>query len=176
MVDLVQSSKNFSKLFTSLLIQHKIIESICMFWMKSHQNLHQNSHPFQKKSSEVPSSNATTCLYLDQIGYCGNILKQLSKDNICLNNVINIANVCIKSSSSSIIIPKLNKASYNSPKIFCPIVLLNILRKLIEKVIEDRLQFQAISNNFVYPNQLGGLKQHSTTNAGNFLTHFIQSE
>ena len=32
-----------------------------------------------------------------------------------------------------------------------------------------------IANNFIYPNQLGGLKQCSTTDADLFLTHLIQS-
>jgi len=57
----------------------------------------------------------------------------------------------------TIIIPKPNKASYNSPKIFQPIVLLNMLEKLIEKVIGKRLKFQVISNNFIH-NQLSELK------------------
>ena len=39
---------------------------------------------------------------------------------------------------------------------FWLIVLLNILEKPIEKVISERLQYKS---NFVYPNQLGGLKQ-----------------
>jgi len=55
-------------------------------------------------------------------------------------------------------IPKPNKASYDLSKIFQPIILLNILGKLIKKVIRKRLQFQAISNNFVHPNQLDRLK------------------
>jgi len=39
---------------------------------------------------------------------------------------------------SSIIIPKPNKAFYDSPpKTFKPIVLLNMLGKLIEKVIDE---------------------------------------
>jgi len=66
--------------------------------------------------------------------------------------------------------------SYDSPKFFCPIVLLNTLGKLIEKVIGKRLQFQSISKNFIHSNQLGGLKQHLTTDISNFLTHLIQSE
>ena len=77
--------------------------------------------------------------------------------------------------SLSIIIPKFNKKAYNSFKIFYLIVLLNILEKFIKKVISNRLQFQAISSNFIHPNQLGGLKQHSTTNVKVFLTHFIYS-
>jgi len=54
-------------------------------------------------------------------------------------------------------------------------MLLNMLGKFIEKVIGERLQFQAISNNFIHPNQLGGLKQQSTTDVGVFLIHFICS-
>jgi len=73
----------------------------------------------------------------------------------------------------TIIIPKPNKVSYNFPKVFRPIVLLNILGKLIEKVIGDRLQFHVISNNFIYQNQLGDFKFKSTSNASITLTHFI---
>jgi len=67
--------------------------------------------------------------------------------------------------SSSIIIPKPNKASYDSSKMFCLIVLLNTLGKLVKKVIGEKLQFHLISNNFIHSNQLGGLKQQSTTDA-----------
>jgi len=74
---------------------------------------------------------------------------------------------------SSIIIPKPNKALYDSPKMFRLIVLLNTLSKLIEKFIGERLQFQAISKNVIHPYQLGGLKQCSTTDAGVVLTHLI---
>jgi len=56
---------------------------------------------------------------------------------------------------------------------FCPIVLLNTLGKLIKKVIEEGLQFQAISKN-IHPNQLGGLKQQLTTDVGIFLILFVQ--
>ena len=75
--------------------------------------------------------------------------------------------------SSSIIISKLNKASYDLPKMFLPIVLLNMLGKLIEKVIWERLQLQAISNYPIYLNQLERLKQQLTTNVGTFLTYLI---
>jgi len=51
-----------------------------------------------------------------------------------------------------------------------------MLEKLIEKVIEERLQFQVISKNFVYSNQLGELKQCLSTNMSIFLTHLIQLE
>jgi len=108
-------------------------------------------------------------------------LKQVIRNKTCLKNIITITNVCIKigywpnhfKNSTTIVIPKPNKASYDSPKSFRPIVLLNTLGKIIEKVIGDKLQFHVISNNFIYQSQLGGLKFKSTTDADIALTHFI---
>ena len=72
-----------------------------------------------------------------------------------------------------VVIPKPNKALYDSSKSFRPIVLLNTLGKLIEKVISKRLQFLMASNNFLHPSQLGGLKFKSMTDIGVALTHII---
>jgi len=74
-------------------------------------------------------------------------IKIIIKNATCLWKLINIADVYIDlgywpshfKTSSSIIISKLNKTSYNSPKTFRPIVLLNMLGKLIEKDIGERL-------------------------------------
>jgi len=74
-----------------------------------------------------------------------------------------------------VVIPKPNKTSYDTSKAFCPIVLLNILGKLIEKVIAERLQHLVASNDFIHPSQLGGLKFKLTTDAGIVLTHIIRS-
>jgi len=65
--------------------------------------------------------------------------------------------------------------AYNSPKSFRPIILLNTIGKLIEKVIAERLQFHVAKNDFIHPSQLGGLKFKSTTDAGVTLTHIIRS-
>ena len=54
---------------------------------------------------------------------------------MCLKKIINIADACFELDhwsshfkvSTSIIIPKPNKESYNSPKVFRPIVLLNTI-------------------------------------------------
>ena len=51
-------------------------------------------------------------------------LKSIVEDDMCLKNIVNIV----------------NKTSYDSFKMFQPIVLLNILEK-IKKVIRKRLQF-----------------------------------
>jgi len=106
---------------------------------------------------------------------------KIPQSHLYLKNFINIANVCINlgywllhfKKSNSIIISKPNKALYSSSKIFRPITLSNMLGKLIEKVIGERLQFQLISKNFIYPCQLGGLKQHSTMDVEVILTYFI---
>ena len=92
-------------------------------------------------------------------------LKSIVNQDDCLNNIINIANSCFDLGHwpnffkllSTIIIPKPNKMSYNQPKVFQPIVLLNTLGKLIEKVIAERIQFTVTSNNLIHPSQLGGL-------------------
>jgi len=110
-------------------------------------------------------------------------LKVIVANDNCLTNIINITDSCINLGywpnyfkvSSMIIIPKLNKTSYNHPKAFRPIVLLNTLGKLIEKVIAERLQFIVVHNDFIYPSQLGGLKFKSTTDAGVALTHIVRS-
>ena len=47
------------------------------------------------------------------------------------------------------------------------------LGRLIEKVIGERMQFHPTSNNFIYSNQLGELKQYSTLDVGIFLTYLI---
>ena len=72
-----------------------------------------------------------------------------------------------------VIISKPNKKSYDLSKSFRPIVLLNTVGKLIEKVIRERLQFIMASNNFIHPSQLGGLKFKSTTDMGIVLTYII---
>jgi len=68
-----------------------------------------------------------------------------------------------------VIIPKPNKSTYDLPKSFRSIVLLNTTAKLIEKMT-------SISNNFIHPCQLGGLKHSSTVDADVVLSHFVHSE
>ena len=122
-------------------------------------------------NSSAPSSNKVTWCHL----------KHVLKHEKCLLNIINITNVYINLGhwpnyfkySSTVIIPKPNKLKYNHPKAFHPIVLLNTLGKLIEKVIAERLQFIVTNNNFIHPSQLGGLKFKSTSDAGVALTHII---
>ena len=109
-------------------------------------------------------------------------LKAILKQDDCLVNIINIADTCINlgywlnyfKCSLTVIIPKPNKMVYDQPKSFRPIVLLNTLGKLIEKVVVERLQFIVANNNFIHLSQLGGLKFKFTTDAGVALTHIVR--
>jgi len=108
-------------------------------------------------------------------------IKTIIKSEECISKFINITNACIDLGhwlshfkiSIMVVIPKPNKISYNSPKLFCPIVLLNIIEKLFKKIIGEHLQFHIISNNFIYSCQLRGLKQISTIDTEITLTHII---
>ena len=119
---------------------------------------------------------------LDHISW--NYLKKIVSNFKCIINIVNIANAYINLSywtshfkkSMSIIIPKPNKSLYNNSKIFCPIVLLNTLGKLIKKMISNRLKVHSVASNFLCLNQLGGIRQYSTIDTGIFLTHLIWIE
>ena len=111
-------------------------------------------------------------------------IKIIIRDKNCLSKLIDIANACIdlgywpshSKSSTMVIIPKPNKTVYDLPKLYQPIVLLNTIGKIFEKIIRDHLQLHTISNNFIHRSQLGGLKQKSTTDASVILTHIIHSK
>ena len=70
-------------------------------------------------------------------------LKLILASNTCAVGILFLANACLSlqhwprhfKESVSVIIPKLGKLAYNTPKAFKPIVLLNMLGKLIEKMI-----------------------------------------
>jgi len=74
-------------------------------------------------------------------------LKRIVKNMACFNNFIDITNACIDIGHwpvhfkvlITIVISKPNKESYDSPKAYQPIVLLNTINKLFEKVIGKRL-------------------------------------
>ena len=104
-------------------------------------------------------------------------------DDKYINDFISIANVCINSgfqpshfkNSISIIIFKPNKLAYNLPKTFYPIVFFNTFRKIIKKVISERIQVQSITNNFIHSNQLRELKHCSIIDIGLYLTYLIHA-
>ena len=72
------------------------------------------------------------------------------------------------------IIPKPNKIDYKTSKSYRPIVLLNCLEKIIEKIFAVRLSYYAETKNLLYKEQMGGRKQRSAIDAALRLTHEIQ--
>ncbi|CAA7267579.1 unnamed protein product [Cyclocybe aegerita] len=110
-------------------------------------------------------------------------LKELLKDKHVLALFIVLANACLRvghwprifKESLSVIVPKPNKPSYFVPKAFRPIVLLITFGKLIEKMIASRIQFDAVKHDIFHPNQLGGIRQRSTEDAGLILTHLMRA-
>jgi len=139
--------------------------------------------PFSKKEFNITLGSCNNSLTSGPDKLSWRHLKSILNDKVCITRVIKIANVCIDLEYwpnhfkllSTVIIPKPNKPLYDLPKSFHPIVLLNTLGKLIEKVIGERLQFHVVNNNFIHPSQLGGLKFKSTINVGVALMYIIQS-
>ena len=108
-------------------------------------------------------------------------LKVILAKNTCAAGILFLANTCLLlhhwprhfKKLVSIIISKPGKPAYDIPKAFRPIVLLNTLGKLIEKMIARQLQFDAIKYGILYSNQLEDVAQWSTEDAGVFLTHLV---
>ena len=87
-------------------------------------------------------------------------LKIILANNICAVDILSLANACLSlhrwprhfKESVSVIIPKPGKPAYNTLKAFRPIVLLNTLGKLIEKMVARQLQFDAVKYGILHPN------------------------
>ncbi|CAA7267767.1 unnamed protein product [Cyclocybe aegerita] len=109
-------------------------------------------------------------------------LKELLEDRHVLVLFIVLANACLRvghwlcifKELLLVIVPKPNKPSYAVPKAFRPIILLITFGKLIEKMIANRIQFDAVKHDIFHPNQLGGIRQRSTEDAGLILTHLVR--
>ncbi|GJE97290.1 hypothetical protein PsYK624_135060 [Phanerochaete sordida] len=76
--------------------------------------------------------------------------------------------------SRTVVIPKPNKPDYTAPKAYRPIVLLNCIGKLMEKILARQMQAMAQAAGIMHPGQFGGTMQHSTTDAGICLVHNIK--
>jgi hypothetical protein len=110
-------------------------------------------------------------------------LKCIIQDRYASHLFLWLANACLQSghwptefkASTTVVIPKPGKTLYDAPKSFRPIVLLNTLGKMFEKMLSNRLQFEAPEHGVLHPNQFGGVCQNSTKDAGCFLTHVIHA-
>jgi len=108
-------------------------------------------------------------------------LKLILANNTCVVGILSLANACLSlhhwpryfKESVSVIIPKPGKSTYDTFKVFRPIVLLNTLGKFIEKIIAGQLQFDAVKYRILHLNQLGGVAQQSTEDASMFLTYLV---
>ena len=119
----------------------------------------QDWYLFSKEEFKLAISKYSDTLVLGPDKLTWRHLKFIIKNDSCLTNIVNIADSCINLGywpkyfkiSFTIIIPKPNKSLHDQSKAFHPIVLLNTLGKLIEKVVADRLQFMVAQNNFIHP-------------------------
>ncbi len=110
-------------------------------------------------------------------------LKRIVAAPGCCEVLLALANACLRvghwpghfKDSVSVVIPKPGKPSYSTPQAFRPIVLLNTIGKLFEKMIANRFQFDMIALDLVHPNQFGGVRQRSTEDAGAYLTHLVRA-
>ena len=89
-------------------------------------------------------------------------LKLILANNTCVIYIFCFANICILlqhwprhfKKLVYVIILKLSKPSYNTSKAFRPIILLNMLGKLIKKMIARQLQFDDVKYSILHSNQL----------------------
>ncbi|KAF8647831.1 hypothetical protein AX16_006521 [Volvariella volvacea WC 439] len=79
---------------------------------------------------------------------------------------------CLKS-ADTVIIPKPGK-DLSSVNGYRPIALFSTIAKLMEKILSNRLQWEAAKYGILHPNQHGGTKKHSTDDAGMLLVHQIK--
>ncbi|KXN81998.1 hypothetical protein AN958_03206 [Leucoagaricus sp. SymC.cos] len=92
-------------------------------------------------------------------------LKEVLIDDAVLGKFLILANACLEvgcwpshfKESVSMIILKPGKLSYSTPKSFRPIMLLNTLGKLVEKMLSAHLQFDSVKFGVFHSNQLGGI-------------------
>jgi len=111
------------------------------------------------------------------------MLKTLAANPHIASLFLGLVEVCIQlghwpahfKESLLVIIPKPGKLSYSTPKSFHPIVLLNMLGKLVEKMLSHHMQYDGVQHGAFQPNQFGGISQCSTEDAGVFLTHLIRA-
>ncbi|KAF8666335.1 hypothetical protein AX14_006486 [Amanita brunnescens Koide BX004] len=109
------------------------------------------------------------------------ILKKATWINGAIEGLASLFNCSVESSiwpdwfksSECVIIPKPNKPDYTIPKAYRPISLLNTVGKLLTKIIANRMQFDAAAYGLLHPGQCGGIRKHTTIDAGIVLASFI---
>jgi hypothetical protein len=139
-------------------------------------------NPFSRQElvDALQSCAKNTTLGPDHVSW--RLIKQFIKSDLgVVELIINVANASINhghwpahfKQSVSVIIPKPGKPVYNKAKAFRPIVVLNMMGKLIKKMIARRLQFESLDLGTLHPCQTGGIMQWSVEDAAVALTHHV---
>jgi hypothetical protein len=74
----------------------------------------------------------------------------------------------------TIVIPKPNMPDYSDPKAYQPIMLLNCLGKILEKLMAMRITTIAEAHHLLYPDQIRGCPQRSAIDTALALAHDIE--
>ncbi|KXN91910.1 hypothetical protein AN958_11212 [Leucoagaricus sp. SymC.cos] len=98
-------------------------------------------------------------------------LKKLLSDDAVIRKFLSLADACLIvgywpshfKELILVIIPKPSKLSYSTPKSFRPIVLLNMLGKLIEKMLSRHLSFKSARQYLTVVNQGCWFVPHSSS-------------
>ena len=121
----------------------------------------------------APGSNHITWWYF----------KHILSNNTCAIGIFSLANACLSlhhwpryfKELVSIIIPKLGKPAYDTSKAFRPIVLLNTLGKLIEKIIARKLVKHGLHWGGSPQNGLGDMQTCRTTLASAYVLFHLST-
>jgi hypothetical protein len=77
--------------------------------------------------------------------------------------------------ATTVIIPKPNKPDYSSIKAYRPIVLLNCLGKILEKLMASRIARMAKAHHLLHPNQISSIPQCLAIDVAMALMHAINT-
>ena len=102
--------------------------------------------------------------------------------SICTHRFLNLFSACFTHGLwpdefrrlVTVIIPKPGKDNYTKIKSYCPIILLSTIAKWMEKIINERIQYNAYKYGILHPCQLGSTRQRSTVDAIAYITNHIQ--
>ena len=102
--------------------------------------------------------------------------------SICTHGFLNLFNACFTHGlwpdkfrrSVMVVIPKPGKDDYTKIKSYRPIVLLSTIAKWMEKIINERIQYDAHKYSILHPCQFSSTWQRSTIDAVTYVTNHIQ--
>lgn len=110
------------------------------------------------------------------------MLKSLCTDTECEDFLLNLYNSGTRvgawptelKSSDTAVTPKHNKTIHDTLKAHRPICLISVIGKLWEKLIANRIQTECKKFSLLHLSQCGGVRGHSTEDAGLILVHHLR--